>query len=189
MRTETYQKYKEPFNLKKRLGYGLDGDAYLDEFGKVVKISFFYDYDSNIEKRYDTVKKSIHYIMENNPAGFVKINSFKELESGYRDFIFDNEKVRQKYYIFCYTMNKGQELNSDERKLFHALLRGDDFSENYKEIVKEFSYLKFNTKKVYDFIESLKKCPIQHIDLGTNNIMRFGANYKLIDIDRVKIKE
>ena len=188
-RTDFINSNFEKFDLVKKIGCGVDGDVYLNKYNKAVKFSFLYDYDLDIEEKYQNIKNVASFIQKEKPKHFVPIHSFSLIKESFRDFyISESKSIVQKFKVFSYEMTLCEKLNDDECKVFHSILKTkNSFVENYISIVYELSkYLDVNATKIINFVDGVNAYKIKHNDILNQNIMKLNNDFVLIDIDRVQ---
>ena len=183
-----------PVRLGEFVGEGADGEIFslLEDNSKVIKLSILYG-NSEVEKEYRKIHKSLRYLTHTHTEPYVRVydHSFlghfsEKIVGGARDFI-----------LFYTIMEKLEKISEDERKIFHSILSHED-----KRIIKNFSTaqiedmlhgmslgLEFEHDKVILFCEQIKRSSLKHLDIHVRNIMKSSdGNFKLIDLDRVELE-
>ena len=130
----------------------------------------------------------------NNISHFVKVHDYNTLIEGTRKFAGKD----QKYTVYWCLMDKLNDLSVDESKMMYTLL-SHEFNNKVKNFTLEEASkilddlskgLEFEKDKVLEFYHSYMTGKIIQTDLHSGNIMKDnGGNFKLIDLDRLTIKE
>lgn len=175
-------------NLQESLGEGADGEVFSISKKEVVKLHVLYENsifceNKNIDIVFNEIIKSFEIIKNTKPKHIVKIFDYKFLGKFQKKLTYN----KQNYILFYSIMEKLNKLTDDEKRVFHTVI---SLKENfYQKTLNELNgYLLFSVEKVKLFLNQIKKSKINHLDFGTQNIMKddFG-NFKLIDLDRLEI--
>lgn len=166
------------------IGSGIDGEVYsmLNSPDRVIKICQVFDFD-----RFDSTALVLDKLLIEPYAGYARVYM-----RGYR-------KLNAKGYVLhYYVMEKLQPISEDESKVFHTIISHED-----RNIIKDYEYgelekileglqvgLDFDTEKVKFLCQAIRFSPIKHLDIHPRNIMKNdNGDFKLIDFDRVQLKE
>jgi len=193
---------KIPVSVDKRLGDGSDGEVFTitDHPDKVIKFCILYErFDRSDRgiKDYDRIQKVLDYMLQNNPAPFVKLHEHGYLGKFSRKVV-ERRKAEQEFIIYFYVMDKLEKLSEDEKKVFHSILSHEDrgITKNYSpEKIEEMLQglgrgLDFDAEKVTLFCDFIRRSPVSHLDLHPRNIMKDSAgHFKLVDFDRVLLEK
>lgn len=190
-----------PPNLGLEIGYGADGQVYelRDDPDKVIKYSVIYEWSlpPTAKEQYLRFKNNLTYIINNyhKHPFMVKIFNHDFLFQGKRKIVNNKD---QNYLIHYVVMERLKEISEDEHKVFHSLLYhknvfwSKDFTNQELNgiLLGLAKGLDFNFEKMKSFYQEVKKSNIQHNDINLGNIMKnIDGDYKLIDLDRLSIKE
>lgn len=177
-----------------QLGDGADGEVFEIEGNsdKVIKFSVLYYYSKPLEEEFQRINDVLSFLVETYPSTYARVFEFNYLGRSTRKTV----SGPQEYFLYYYIMERCCRLSEDEKKVFHSVLSHEDHGASKKysdQQLQKVLYglsmgLEFDSKKVFQFCQNLKKTPIDHSDLHPRNIMKDRAgNFKLIDFDRSKL--
>ena len=184
-----------PFGIGDKIADGADGEVF-DYFpNQVIKLSVLFETDNfSVEKLYSKVNSVLYYCTFKSSPIYVRVHAYDYMEFCSRELY---DKSQQKFVLYYYIMEKLKKITDDERKVFDSLISHEDagkekkFSQTkIKEMIHGLSRgLDFDTEKVYNFCEGLKKDPLKHLDLHPRNIMKNDQGYfKCVDLDRCELR-
>lgn len=174
--------------IGKELADGADGQIFEFE-DKIIKFSILQNWGPHdLSDQYQMVKSNIDFIIENKPDFYCKVFS--------HEFIIHINKIPE-CIIHYYVMEKLNKLSDDEKRVFHSILCHEDRNikksfnkEQLENILIGLSKgLDFDKEKVIAFYNGVQENKIQHLDLHVRNIMKDNNQYKLIDLDRLRINK
>lgn len=189
-------------NIGDKIGDGSDGEIFSlkNEKDKLIKFSIIYVWDNKnfnskneLQRLYNKTISNILAVKSSNEDIFCRVYDCSSSFFGSRPTV-DGE---QGFIAFYSILEKLDKTTEDEKKVFHTILSHEDANKNknytlsdVKEILNGLSYgLEFDRKKVLNFYEKIQKSKFKHLDLHPRNIMKDKVgNYKLVDLDRIKIK-
>ncbi len=189
---------KLPYYIGACLGEGADGEIreMPSHPTKLIKLSIIYDldYSKSLFNQYKSLNDLFNKIQKDNHSCFVKLHDHGLLHNGKRQTALGE----QDYIIHYSVMEKLFKISEDESKVFHTILSHEDCGKikNYSEeeirkILNNFRRgLDFSENEIILFSNQLRKINYSHNDICPRNIMknRLGQ-FKLIDLDRIKINE
>jgi serine/threonine protein kinase len=166
------------------IGSGIDGEVYsmLNDPDRVIKICQVFDFD-----RFDATAQVLDKLLFQPLAGYARV------------YMRGTRRVYKKgYVLYFYVMEKLQPISEDESKVFHTILSHED-----RNIIKDYAWgelekileglrvgLDFDTERVKFLCQAIRHSPIKHLDIHPRNIMKNAdGDFKLIDFDRVQLKE
>ena len=176
------------YNLPTNIGdeicrSGADGQVFklIDEPNKVIKLCALYDSYA----KYEQIRNTIAFCIQQYPGEYVRV-----YEQNYLG-------VERDFVLFYYVMERLNKISEDEEKLFHSIISHED-----RHIIKDYSSAKldvmlknmakgldFDAGRVRFFYENIRQSSIIQTDLHPRNIMKDDVgNFKLIDLDRCKLK-
>jgi len=189
---------KLPVQPEERLGAGADGEVLTiqGQPDRVIKLGIIYQHPARELKLYKQIQQVLDHVMTTQPAAFVRVYEHGYLGT-YSRKIVEWRKDHQDFLIYYYIMEKLENLNEDEKKVFHSILSHEDreIAKNYSlekitEMLQGMSQgLDFEIDKVMLFCERLRETLLIHEDLHPRNIMVDSeGNFKLIDLDRCSLR-
>jgi hypothetical protein len=159
---------------------------------RVIKLSVLYDtfnYRETFQNAFLDIEMTFAKLIVASPSHFVRVFDFSKLAIGRRKVVFGP----QEYIVYGTTMEKLFPLTEGEKKILKTIcsLYNKDVDDRrpVEKIVSEVAqWYDFPVDKVLTFYSQLLSCPHIHNDCHRRNIMKdSNNNYKLIDLDLVKI--
>jgi thiamine kinase-like enzyme len=188
-------------DISDKISDGADGEVFAlkSDPNKLIKLSIIYDQDlndspQNLIDKYESIRLIHDEIIKNNYDHLCKVYYFSDYFVGSRSTV-EGQQYFISYFSIIERLNK---TSSDETKVFHSILSHEDQNKNksytddkLKDILTGLSFgLDFNYDNVVGFYNKIKFCKIKHLDVHPRNIMKSGdGNFKLIDFDRMEIKQ
>lgn len=191
---------KLPVQPDLRLGEGADGEVLtiIGSKDKVLKLGVLYEHvDYKLKKRFNQIERVLKRMITYPTQSYVRVYEYGYLGTFSRKNVSWNNGT-QEFILYYYTMEKLEKITDDERRVFHSILSHEDrgieknFStDKIKEMLEGMSRgLDFDAEKIILFCNNIRNATILHLDIHVRNIMKDeNGNFKLIDLDRVKLEK
>lgn len=194
LETLLHHNIEVPFPLGEEIGNGVDGQVFLqkgdEEF--VIKLSAIIGTSTNVvleefDRRCAVIDNMRHFYYSTPIANYFTI-PFE------RCYLWQGNYSSSSRLIYYARMERLLALSADEERVFHTLLSHEDANKKKQYDLMTLNELSnwysFDQERANTFCKAVFFGRYQHNDLHIRNIMKDAdGNYKLIDFDRMEVRQ